>query len=144
VGEEAAHRGPPNPEGASHERDARRPDLTTPDLHLDHPTHLADLVGRGVAYEHGDIDPRHGTIVSANYSLGGETVLIVHPDSRTCEVLANTVLMGRDANWALEHLDSPAEALSVDQAARRRLGTEQARTIPGAETSAPTPAVSRW
>lgn len=79
-----------------------------PDLHPDHVTHLADLVGRGVAYELGDIDPRHGTIVSANYSLGGETVLIVHPDSRPCEVLANTVLMGRQANWALEHLDSPS------------------------------------
>lgn len=63
-----------------------------PDLHPDHVTHLADLVGRGVAYEQGDVDPHHGTIVSANYSLGGEPVLIVHPDSRPCEVLANTVL----------------------------------------------------
>jgi hypothetical protein len=80
--------------------------------------------------------------VSANYGLGGETVLIVHPDSRPCEVLANTVLMGRDANWALEHLDSPSEALSVDQAARRRLNTEQARTTPGATTSAPAPAMT--
>ena len=77
-----------------------------PDLHHDHVTHLADLVGRGVAYEQGDVNPRHGTIVSANYSLGGETVLIVHPDSRPSEVPANTVLMGRRANWALEHLDS--------------------------------------
>lgn len=58
-----------------------------PDLHPNHPTHFAELVGRGVAYEHGDIAPRHGTIVSANYSLSGETVLVVHPD-RPCEVLA--------------------------------------------------------
>jgi hypothetical protein len=113
-----------------------------PDLHPDHPTHLADLVGRGVAYEQGDVAPRHGTIVSASYSLSGETVLIVHPDSRPCEVLANTVLMGRPANWALEHLDSPAEAPSVDLTARRRLAAEQARAIPGAATSAPSPAVT--
>lgn len=113
-----------------------------PDLHPNHPTHLADLVGRGVAYEHGDIAPRHGTIVSANYSLSGETVLIVHPDSRPCEVLANTVLMGRQANWALEHLDTPSEALSVDQAARRRLNSEQARAIPAAASSAPAPTVT--
>ena len=112
-----------------------------PDLHPDHVTHLADLVGRGVAYEQGDVDPRHGTIVSANYSLSGETVLIVHPDSRPCEVLANTVLMGRQANWALEHLDTPSEALSVDQAARRRLNSEQARAIPAA-SSAPAPTVT--
>lgn len=119
------------------------PNGQPPDLHPDHPAHLADLVGRGVAYEQGDVDPRHGTIVSANYSLGGETVLIVHPDSRPCEVLANTVLMGRPANWALEHLDSPVEAPSVDITARRRLDAEQARALPGAATSAPAPAVTR-
>jgi hypothetical protein len=60
-----------------------------------HVTHLADLAGRGVAYEQDDVDPRHGTIVSANYSLGGETVLVVHPDSRPSELLANTV------SWAV-------------------------------------------
>lgn len=102
-----------------------------PDLHPDHVTHVADLVGRGVAYEQGDVDPRHGTIVSANYSLGGETVLIVHPDSRPCEVLANTVLMGRQANWALE------------QSARRRLNAEQARAVPAAASITPSPAVTR-
>ena len=98
-----------------------------PDLHHDHVTHLADLVGRGVAYEQGEVNPRHGTIVSANYSLGGETVLIVHPDSRPSEVPANTVLMGRRANWALGHLDSPVDILAVDQAARRRLDAEHPR-----------------
>ena len=108
-----------------------------------HVTHLADLVGRGVAYERGDADPRHGTIVSANYSLGGETVLIVHPDSRPSEIPANTVLMGRQANWALEHLDSSVEVLAVDQAARRRLNAEQARAIPEAASLAPSPAVTR-
>lgn len=113
-----------------------------PDLAPCHVTHLADLVGRGVAYEQGDVDPRHGTIVSANYSLGGEPVLIVHPDTRPCEVLANTVLMGRQANWALEHLDSPVEVPSVDQAARRRLNAEQARVVPTAADLAPAPAVT--
>jgi hypothetical protein len=57
-------------------------------------------------------------------------------------VLANTVLMGREANWALEHLDSPAETLSVDRAARRRLNTEQARAIPLTATSSPAPTVT--
>jgi hypothetical protein len=114
-----------------------------PDLHHNHGTHLADLVGRRVAYEQGDIDPRHGTIVSANYSLSGEEVLIVHPDSRPSEVPANTVLMGRQATWALEHLDSPVEVLGVDQAAQLRLDGEQARTISAATSIAPSPPVTR-
>ncbi|MGY2872861.1 hypothetical protein ACVW00_000051 [Marmoricola sp. URHA0025 HA25] len=114
-----------------------------PDPHHNHETHLANLVGRRVAYEQGDIDPRHGTIVSANYSLSGEAVLIVHPDSRPSEVPANAVLMGRQATWALEHLDSPVPLLGVDQAARRRLNAEQTGTIPGAANTAPSPAVTR-
>jgi hypothetical protein len=105
-------------------------------------THLADLVGRGVAYEQSPGDARHGTIVSANYSLGGETVVVVHPDSHHGEMWADTVLFGRPAKRALEHLDagerSIADATSVDQAARRRLSAEQARTIPHAGTSAAT------
>jgi hypothetical protein len=108
-----------------------------PDLHHNRGTHLADLVGRRVAYEQGGIDPRRGTIVSANYSIGGEAVLIVHPDSRPSEVPANTVLIGRQATWALEHLDPPVALLPVDQAARRRLDAEQARTIPEAASTAP-------
>ena len=80
-------------------------------------TRLADLVGRGVAYEQGAGDARHGTIVSATYSVGGETVLVVHPESRHGEVIADTVLFGRPATWALKHLDtvdrSVGEAASV-------------------------------
>jgi hypothetical protein len=107
-----------------------------------HATHLADLVGRGVAYGQGDVDPRHGTIVSAHYSLGGETVLVVHPDSRPSEILANTVLMGRQANWALEHLDTVGDPTSVEATARRRLSAERARTLPDTSSLAPT-AVTR-
>lgn len=108
-----------------------------------HVTHLGDLVGRGVAYDQGDIAPRHGTIVSANYSLGGEAVLIVHPDSRPSETPANTILMGRPATWALDHLDAPAETVDVDAAARSRLSAEQARTIPGETSFAPAPTRAR-
>lgn len=114
-----------------------------PDIHQNHVTHLADVVGRRVAYEQGDVDPGHGTIVSANYSLSGEAVLIVHPDSRPSEVPANTVLMGRQAMWALEHLDPPVELIAVDQAARGRLNAEQTRTIPDAANTVPSPAVTR-
>jgi len=116
-----------------------------PDPHAEmtHPTHMADLVGRGVAYDQGDIDPRHGTIVSATYSLSGEAVLIVHPDARPSETPANTVLMGREANWALGHLDAPPELVDVDLAARRRLNYEQARSIPGDESLGHDLAVAR-
>lgn len=83
-----------------------------------------------------------------NYSLGGETVVVVHPDSHRGEILADTVLFGRPAKWALEHLDagdsSIADATSVDQAARRRLSAEQARTIPNAGTIAPTAPAYGW
>jgi hypothetical protein len=105
-------------------------------------THLGDLVGRGVAYEQDDLDPRHGAIVSASYSLSGEMVLIVHPDSRPSEIPANTILMGHQASWALEHLDAPGEPLPVDAAACRRLNAEQAGTIPEVGL-APAPSVAR-
>lgn len=114
------------------------------------PARLADVVGRGVAYDQGYGDTtHHGTIVSANYSLSGEPVVVVHPDSRHGETPANTVLYGAPAAQALEHLDGAGlstdraydsavdEALAVDQAARRRLTTEQARTLPGPGTTAP-------
>jgi len=116
--------------------------------HDGHVTHLADLVGRCVAYEQGAGDTRHGTILSANYSLAGETVLIVHPDSRRCEVPADTVLIGRPATWALEHLDAVDhgvhEATAVDEVARRRLAAAQARTIPVAESPAPAAPSYGW
>lgn len=102
-------------------------------------THLADLVGRA-SPRPVRRRPRHGTIFIANYRLGAEAALIVHPDSRPSETPANTVLVGRPATWALDHLDAP-DPLDVDAMVRSRLSAEQARTLPACD--APTLTVAR-
>jgi hypothetical protein len=45
--------------------------------------------------------------------------------------------MGRQANWALAHLDAVGDPTSVVVTGRRRLSAEQARTLPDASSLAP-------
>lgn len=72
--------------------------------------HLADLVGRKLEFEASMNQTRHGTIVRASYTLHCELVLVIHPQCRTGEIPANTVLIGRPAWAALEHLNPVVDA----------------------------------